>query len=920
MSRLIKSNQQFQQQRSGQTREGFTLVEILVALVVSLILMGAVVSLFGFLGEAINSAKATVEVDERIAHMRDMLQNDLKHITARGVAVPGKPQPGAFEIGEGQQREHMRLAANRVAWEASQNSDANDVELDERVGDVDDWLYLTLRNLEQPYIGRTGTAIISGEPGNPGNSDAGESSSGDGSDDGGATDSSEGNETGPLDPVFVDNGLNPFNYQVQGAWIKYTQAENQNDGDCSYKNDYDVCAPTANDNDARAIWKFSVASPGTYKISATWAAPPNVDAGDILGPDNHTRSTNVQYVIRKPLGGEIIRQVDQTKNPTANDVADERNFQTLFSGSLGAGELVITLRSRSDGAVVADAMRVQCTDCTGDGPVSPGGGSDGNTTGGTTGTDGSGGGAPSYVAGITAESPLAEVIWFVTRDPNNPGRMRLHRYQLLIAADADLGPGGPNGYFYFNDISARLEDGVMVPNSLEDLAVRAHRRAHLAAGGVSSILDPNWHLNIDSDIDWNAWPPNARGLSPEAVSLVHSLGNRLNETVVMDNVVAFDVKVFDPTAPVLGILKPGTTSGGNEEGPGDDSPGGGDGGDPAVDPVVGLTVVDNDDGGFGSSGNWQTGSGGHGSGHLWKVTQEPGGATWTFGGLSPGEYDVYATWRPWDDAATDAKFLVSVGGTVAARSTVSQRSPPSGDGTSGSTSFQQIGTVEIEVDGSSLIVKLDDAPVNGRRIIADAVAIKSTGSGGGGSSDGDVVTDGASTGGSGLDPTANAAAIPMSMHLSPNDPGYLDTLPQAIANHDLSDPDGPQIVGYGAFVDMFQYIPQSVGYNPVQIGAPWLQFNSGGNPKSGIVPTPLTEQDVEFPMPAIYDTWSPSYNVRAYNQFDDDGKNGVDDPGEVSTPPPFEPPLRAVQITVRIYEPTSKKIRTVTVEHSFVKR
>ena len=99
-----------------------------------------------------------------------------------------------------------------------------------------------------------------------------------------------------------------------------------------------------------------------------------------------------------------------------------------------------------------------------------------------------------------------------------------------------------------------------------------------------------------------------------------------------------------------------------------------------------------------------------------------------------------------------------------------------------------------------------------------------------------------------------------------------------------------------------------------------MQFNSGGNPKSGIVPTPLTEQDVEFPMPAIYDTWSPSYNVRAYNQFDDDGKNGVDDPGEVSTPPPFEPPLRAVQITVRIYEPTSKKIRTVTVEHSFVNR
>jgi hypothetical protein len=876
---------------------GFTLVEILVALVVSLILMGAVVSLFGFLGEAVTTAKATVEVDERIAHMRDLLQNDLRHLTVRQLATPGRPQNGAFEIGEGHQREHISLAANRVAWEDSQNSDANDVVLDERMGDVDDWLYLTLRNVEQPYIGRRGTAIITGDPGDPGSSDSGESSGGT-TGGGSTTGSNNGGPMGPLDPVFIDNGANIFEYQVTGQWIPYTQLSGADDDDVGYQLDYDLC----NSAGATARWRYSIIEPGDYSISATWCPRSDADLADLMGPDNYDRSTTATYVITKPSGQQIIRTVDQTQPPTADNVALMRQFQLLTSGeSMIAGELLIELQSQANGAVVADAIRVQCADCSEDGPVAPGNGaSDGNSTGGTTATDGSGGGAPAYAAGLTAESPLAEVLWFVTEDPSNPGRFRLHRYQLLIAPSANLGGGSPNGYFFYNDISAHNDNGVMVPNSLEDLAIRAVRRAHLPGNGVSSALDPSWFLDIEED-DTN--------------SLVRSLGSRLDETVVLDNVVAFDVKVFDPAAPVLGVLKPGTTSGGNEEGTGGSTNSGGSdsGGSSSGDPGSGLTIIDDGDGGYAELGNWGGAPIGYGDDYRHNDGNGGGTASWTFAGLSVGEYDVFATWATRNDAATDATYNISVGGLQVETSTVNQQNAPSADETANSTPFQRIATVNVLSAGSSLVVELFDA-ANGR-IVADAAAIKPTGNGGGGSDSG--TTDGASTGGAGLDQTANVAGVARTIHLSPNDRGYLDTLPQAIANADLSDPDGPQIVGYGAFVDMFQYIPQSLNYQPNAIGAPRLQFNSAGNPTSGIVPTPLTEQEVEFPMPAIYDTWAPAYNIVANNQFDDDGQNGVDDPGEITTPPPFQAPLRAVQITIRVYEPTSKTIRTVTVQHSF---
>jgi prepilin-type N-terminal cleavage/methylation domain-containing protein len=76
---------------------------------------------------------------------------------------------------------------------------------------------------------------------------------------------------------------------------------------------------------------------------------------------------------------------------------------------------------------------------------------------------------------------------------------------------------------------------------------------------------------------------------------------------------------------------------------------------------------------------------------------------------------------------------------------------------------------------------------------------------------------------------------------------------------------------------------------------------------------------------ATYDTWSAGYEFAfngvtgtVVNGFDDDGNNGVDDPNERQTCPPYPVPLRGVQVKIRVYEPSSRQVREVTVDETFL--
>ncbi len=85
---------------------------------------------------------------------------------------------------------------------------------------------------------------------------------------------------------------------------------------------------------------------------------------------------------------------------------------------------------------------------------------------------------------------------------------------------------------------------------------------------------------------------------------------------------------------------------------------------------------------------------------------------------------------------------------------------------------------------------------------------------------------------------------------------------------------------------------------------------------------------------ATYDTWSTGYKLGYYpgavglpnavNGFDNNNANGVGDPSELivsntlAPVPPYPVALRGVQIKIRVYEPSSRQVREVTIVENFV--
>ena len=136
------------------------------------------------------------------------------------------------------------------------------------------------------------------------------------------------------------------------------------------------------------------------------------------------------------------------------------------------------------------------------------------------------------------ESYIAEVIWWVQHiDVNGNGsedyddEWRLYRRVLLVRPDlTTTAYASIEDYYRENDVSVRPDGaGGMVANSLEDLANRANRFAH------NSTLFPHEIFTTGASSIFN------RALS----------GDYEGFDLMLNNCVAFDVKVFDPTAEVF---------------------------------------------------------------------------------------------------------------------------------------------------------------------------------------------------------------------------------------------------------------------------------------------------------------------------------------------------------------------------------
>ena len=176
---------------------------------------------------------------------------------------------------------------------------------------------------------------------------------------------------------------------------------------------------------------------------------------------------------------------------------------------------------------------------------------------------------------LTLQSDVAEVAWFLR------GKT-LHRRFLLVAPGVAQNPAFANlqksSYYAYNDISARVVNGQVVPNSLSDLTKRENRFAHpvdafpfdvrrwglLGLPTLAECTSPTWMANWGSgttpqvisgpnitQMDYwdSAYIANAFGTaSPDQVLDQAQDAIRLADDVILNNVIGFDVKVWEPAA------------------------------------------------------------------------------------------------------------------------------------------------------------------------------------------------------------------------------------------------------------------------------------------------------------------------------------------------------------------------------------
>jgi hypothetical protein len=183
--------------------------------------------------------------------------------------------------------------------------------------------------------------------------------------------------------------------------------------------------------------------------------------------------------------------------------------------------------------------------------------------------------------------------------------------------------------------------------------------------------------------------------------------------------------------------------------------------------------------------------------------------------------------------------------------------------------------------------------------------------------------------------------------LQPSDPGWKLAYHQQVGNFRT----GFEFMGQGAYVDMGYVFPYNASTIPTPLPGkswtmPWFAEPRGLSNVYG---------ELIAPGYGVYDTWSFHYENNGVNDdsdevvdgnwqrddgnavgipsvdegtngFDDYGHYpagtsialGPDDVGERETVPPYDKPLRGLQVLIRTYEPDSRAIRQVRVNQHFL--
>jgi type II secretory pathway component PulJ len=129
------------------SRRGFTLVELLTATLLTLMLMGAVATIFGVVSRSVHETRSVLEMTSRLRAAKARLQLDLEGLTVP-MNPPQRPDEGKgyFELREGP------MGPVKPPYLVAVNADTGLA--DTTVTDFDDILMGTTRSRTGPFIGR----------------------------------------------------------------------------------------------------------------------------------------------------------------------------------------------------------------------------------------------------------------------------------------------------------------------------------------------------------------------------------------------------------------------------------------------------------------------------------------------------------------------------------------------------------------------------------------------------------------------------------------------------------------------------------------------------------------------------------------------------------------------------------------------
>ncbi len=131
------SERGFAANRRRQHRYGFTLVEILIALTMTLIVLFAMAQAFQFASGEIANGRAVLEMSNRLRNSQQLMRTDLAGLTVDVRPHTETTPPGYFECVDGPSTD--KSAAGTA---------------DGYLGDIDDILAFTTRNLDSSFRGR----------------------------------------------------------------------------------------------------------------------------------------------------------------------------------------------------------------------------------------------------------------------------------------------------------------------------------------------------------------------------------------------------------------------------------------------------------------------------------------------------------------------------------------------------------------------------------------------------------------------------------------------------------------------------------------------------------------------------------------------------------------------------------------------